>query len=59
MAEETKNFNEKLRAEGEGMSENMEKVFKQIYDNTLEAAKVVSAHVDAAVKKDWIVRVNW
>lgn len=52
MAEETKNFNEKLRAEGEGMSGNIEKLVKQIYDNTLEAAKTVSTHVEAAVQKD-------
>lgn len=51
IVEETQKFSEKLRDEGEDMNENVQKLVKQIYENTLETAHNVNTHVEAAVKK--------
>lgn len=40
-----------MKAEGDGISVNLEKLVKQLYDNTLETAKKVSTNVENAVQE--------
>lgn len=49
--DETQKFSEKLRGEGEGMSENVQNLVKQIYENTLETVHNVNTQVGEAAKK--------
>lgn len=51
MAAETQDFSAKLANQGEGLNDNLQKLFRQIYDNTLEATKSVANQIEVAANK--------
>lgn len=45
----------RIKEDGEGISENAEKILKKVYEDTLETAKTVSDQLATAAKKDWFI----
>lgn len=51
VAAETQDFSAKLANQGDGINENLQKLFRQIYDNTLDATKSVANQIEIAANK--------
>lgn len=51
MAAETQTFSAQLANQGEGINDNLQKLLKSVYDNTLDATKTVASQIEAAANK--------
>lgn len=50
--QESEKLRSRVKEDGEGISENAEKILKKVYEDTLETAKTVSEQLANAAKKD-------
>lgn len=51
VAAETQTFSAQLANQGEGINDNLQKLLKAVYDNTLDATKQVATQIEAAANK--------